>query len=114
MRDLLRFKTRTLTEIGFQRSGVWGPETASQKVEHLGLFFGALAAPAQGVSAGFGLRKEQLTFALLISPAVWDWYVQWREQRRGFYTGWEAEMLLLSRSCIGITVASGRCAAKIR
>ena len=96
MRDLLRFKTRTLTEVGFQRSGVWGPETASQKVEHLGLFFGALAAPAQGVSMGFGLRKEQLTFALLISPAVWDWYVQWREQRRGFYTGWEAEMLLLA------------------
>lgn len=42
MAHLLRFKTRTLTEVGFQRSGVWGPETASQKVEHLGLLFGAL------------------------------------------------------------------------
>lgn len=87
MADLLRFKTRTLTEAGFQRSGVWGPETASQKLEHLGLMFGALAAAPDGVSAGLGLRREQLTLALLVSPAVWDWYVQWRERRRGFYTG---------------------------
>ena len=36
MADLLRFKTRTLTQVGFQRSGVWGVETASQKLEHLG------------------------------------------------------------------------------
>lgn len=96
MADLLQFKTRTLTEAGFQRSGVWGAETASQKVEHLGLFFGALAAAPEGVSRGFGLAREQLTFGLLVFPAVWDWYVQWRETRRGFYTGWEAEMLLLA------------------
>ncbi len=37
MADLIRFKTSTLTAIGFQRNGVWGEETASQKVEHLGL-----------------------------------------------------------------------------
>lgn len=96
MADLLRFKTRTLTAVGFQRSGVWGVETASQKLEHLGLMFGALAAAPDGVSAGRGLRREQLSFALLVCPAVWDWYVQWREVRRGFYTGWEAEMLLLA------------------
>lgn len=96
MADLLRFKTRTLTEVGFQRSGVWGPETASQKVEHLGLLFGALTVGPDSVSRGFGLPRERLTFALLVSPAVWDWYVQWRETRRGFYTGWEAEMLLLA------------------
>lgn len=96
MADLLQFKTRTLTEVGFQRSGVWGVETASQKLEHLGLLFGALAAAPDGAAAGRGLRRDQLTFALLVSPAVWDWYVQWRETRRGFYTGWEAEMLLLA------------------
>ncbi|CAH0343236.1 hypothetical protein RHI9324_04969 [Rhizobium sp. CECT 9324] len=44
MADLIRFKTSTLTAIGFQRNGVWGEETASQKIEHLGLMFGALAA----------------------------------------------------------------------
>ena len=30
MADLIRFKTSTLTAIGFQRNGVWGKETASQ------------------------------------------------------------------------------------
>lgn len=96
MEALLRFKTRTLTEVGYLRSGVWNAETASQKVEHLGLLFGALAISADGVTRGFGLPKKQLTFALLVCPAVWDWYVQWREERRGFYTGWESEMLLLA------------------
>jgi hypothetical protein len=31
----------------------------------------------------------------LAFPAVWDWYVQWRERRRGFYTVWEVNMLQL-------------------
>ena len=96
MAALVTFKTRTLTDVGYQRSGVWGAETASQKVEHLGLMFGAFHAPPDGVSRGLGLPMEDLTFALLISPAVWDWYVTWREARRGFYTQWEAEMLLLA------------------
>jgi integrase len=30
---------------------------------------------------------------MLIFPAVWDWYLQWREARRGFYTKWEVDML---------------------
>lgn len=30
---------------------------------------------------------------MLIFPAVWDWYLQWRERRRGFYTNWEVDML---------------------
>lgn len=96
MECLLRFKTRTLTEPGFERSGVWNAETASQKVEHLGLMFGALAIAPDGLTRGFGLEREKLTFALLVSPAVWDWYIQWREARRGFYTQWESEMLLLA------------------
>lgn len=96
LQNLLRFKTRTLTEVGFERSGVWNAETASQKVEHLGLMFGALAISPDDASRGFGLPREQLTFALLVCPAVWDWYVQWREERRGFYNRWEAEMLLLA------------------
>ncbi len=88
MSDLLGFKTRTLTEVGFQRSDVWGAETASQKVEHLGLLFGALAASSDGVSRGLGLPREQLTFALLVWPTTWDWYVQWRETRRPDQRRW--------------------------
>jgi hypothetical protein len=37
----------------------------------------------------------KLTFAMLVFPAVWDWYLQRRQVRRGFYTQWEVEMLML-------------------
>lgn len=42
MDALLRFKSATLTDIGYQRSGVWGAGTAAQREEHLALLFGAL------------------------------------------------------------------------
>ncbi|OAP50304.1 hypothetical protein ATB98_14920 [Sinorhizobium saheli] len=93
MANLIRFKTATLTALGFQRNGVWGEETASQKIEHLGLMFGALAASPKGPVKGFGVPLSQLTFGLLVFPGVWDWYLQWRERRRGFYTTWEEDML---------------------
>ena len=93
MLDLLRFKTATLTRIGFERNGVWGEETASQKTEHLGLLFGALAASPRHAVKGYGVRLSALTFALLVFPAVWDWYLQWRHDRRGFFTKWEEDML---------------------
>lgn len=93
MAELLRFKTSTLTAFGFQRSGVWGEETAAQKVEHLGLMLGALAASPNSSVRGLGVRPQDLTLGLLVFPPVWDWYVQWRERRRGFYTAWEVDML---------------------
>lgn len=100
MAGLLKFKTATLTAFGFQRNGVWGEETASQKVEHLGLMFGALTAPADGPVRGFGAPLESLCFAMLVFPPVWDWYLQWREQRRGFFTKWEVGMLALLTSVV--------------
>lgn len=96
MAGLIRFKTATLTAFGLQRNGVWGEETASQKIEHLGLMFGALAAHPAGPVRGFGVPIQNLTFGLLVFPSVWDWYVQWRERRRGFYTTWEIDMLRIS------------------
>lgn len=98
MANLMSFKTATLTEVGYKRNGVWGEETASQKLEHLGLMFGALAASPQGEVAGRGVPLSALTFGLLVFPGVWDWYLQWRERRRGFYTAWEADMLSISLS----------------
>ncbi|MFB9950926.1 hypothetical protein ACFFP0_18915 [Rhizobium puerariae] len=98
MTDLIRFKTSTLTAIGFQRNGVWGEETASQKIEHLGLMFGALAASPSGIVKGRGVPLSQLSFGLLVFPGVWDWYLQWREQRRGFYTKWEEDMLMVAQA----------------
>ncbi|WP_413251180.1 hypothetical protein [Shinella zoogloeoides] len=98
MADLIRFKTSTLTAIGLQRNGVWGEETASQKIEHLGLMFGALAASPSGMIKGRGVPLSHLSFGLLIFPGVWDWYLQWREQRRGFYTKWEEDMLMVAQA----------------
>ena len=100
MKSLLEFKTAPLTALGYQRSGVWGPETASQKVEHLSLLFGALAAPSDGEVKGLGLPKAHMTLAMLAFPAVWDWYLRWRYERRGFYTAWELNMLTVAMSLV--------------
>ncbi len=89
MSNLMAFKTATLTAVGFKRNGVWGEETASQKLEHLGLMFGALAASPESEVSGRGVPLRALTFGLLVFPSVWDWYLQWRERRRGFYTAWK-------------------------
>ncbi|PJR12752.1 hypothetical protein [Sinorhizobium meliloti] len=100
MANLIRFKTATLTTLGFQRNGVWGDETASQKIEHLGLMFGALAASPKSAVKGFGVPLNQLSFGLLVFPGIWDWYLQWRERRRGFYTKWEEDMLQVLLSMV--------------
>uniref|UniRef100_UPI0035CC076B hypothetical protein n=1 Tax=uncultured Sphingomonas sp. TaxID=158754 RepID=UPI0035CC076B len=93
--QLLRFKSATLTDIGVKRSGVWGAETVTQKTEHLALMFGALAADPDGPVQGRGVPARGMTLVLLAIPAVWDWYLAWREARRGFFTNWEVDMLSL-------------------
>lgn len=91
--QLVRFKSATLTDIGFQRNGVWNEETTSMRIEHLGLMFGAMASSPKGAVSGLGIPLRHLTLAMLVIPQLWDWYVQWREQRRGFFTRWEVDML---------------------
>ncbi|MDP5280088.1 hypothetical protein Q9Q95_14245 [Sphingomonas sp. DG1-23] len=93
--ELIRFKTATLTRIGLKRSGVWNEESVTQKIEHFGLMFGALAAEPDSPVQGQGVPHDRLGMALLALPVVWDWYLQWRERRRGFYTAWEVNMLEL-------------------
>lgn len=93
MAALVAFKTATLTPAGQQRTGVWGLETADQRIEHLGLLLGAMAASPSGTVNGLGVPVSHLTLGLLAFPSVWDWYVQWRERRRGFYTRWEVDLL---------------------
>ncbi len=102
MAALLKFKTSTLTQFGLQRNGVWGDETASQKVEHLGLMFGALVASPRSSVRGYGAALGDICVAMLIFPPVWDWYLQWREKRRGFFTKWEADMLALLSSLVRV------------
>lgn len=101
MAALISFKTATLTALGYQRRGVWGQETAAQKIEHLGLMFGALAASSRGAVRGYSFPLRNLTFGMLVFPALWDWYVQWRERRRGFYTAWEVDMLRVAVALTG-------------
>lgn len=60
--------------------------------------FGALAASPSGIVKGRGIPLNQLSFGLLVFPGVWEWYLQWREQRRGFYTKWEEDMLMVARA----------------
>ena len=93
LNELIRFKTATLTDIGFQRIGVWNEETTAQKIEHFGLMFGALTASPGGAVQGHGVPLRNISLAMLVFPRVWDWYVQWRERRRGFFTRWECDML---------------------
>lgn len=95
MKELVRFKTSTLTALGQQRNGVWNSETTAQRVEHFGLMLGAFAASPNSSVRGFGARLESLTLGMLVFPAVWDWYLTWRERKRGFYTLWECDMLVL-------------------
>jgi hypothetical protein len=90
---LIGFKTSTLTPMGYERTGLWSDETARQQLQHLGILFGALAASPEGPAHGYGVPLDNLCLAHLVFPAVWDWFVQWRERRRGFYTGWEVNML---------------------
>ncbi|WP_233247519.1 hypothetical protein [Caulobacter endophyticus] len=60
------------------------------------MLLGGLAACPQGPVRGHGVPTRCLSFGLLVFPAVWDWYLQWRESRRGFFTQWETEMLILA------------------
>ncbi len=66
--DLLKFKTSTFAAFGLQRNGVWGEETASQKIEHFGLWFGAFAAPVTSEVRGFGADPKSFTFAMMVFP----------------------------------------------
>lgn len=100
MTELLAFKTAPLTALGYQRNGIWGTETAAQKVEHLSLMFGALAAEPDSPAKGLGVPAKTLSFAHLLFPAIWDWYLRWRYQRRGFYTAWELDMLMVAQSLV--------------
>lgn len=62
--------------------------------------FGALVADPDGEICGLGVPLESLTLAMLVFPAVWDWYLAWREKRRGFFTLWEADMLTIALALV--------------
>lgn len=58
-------------------------------VRRCGSVFGLLAAPPEGEIGGFGASPDKLTVGLLVFPALWDWYLNWHLERRGFFTNSE-------------------------
>jgi len=98
MRALVTFKTGLLAPRGYTRGAQWLPSTASYQVRRYGELFGALAAAPLSPAGGLGVPPSKLTFGLLVFPAVWDWYVHWREQRRGFLTMSERSILYEAKS----------------
>ena len=91
--SLITFKTAVLPPTGFHRHHRWRPVTASMATYSFGLVFGALAAAPLSDAGGVGVPLKDLTFALLAFPEVWDWYLHWRERRRGFFTSSERSIL---------------------
>ncbi|MBI1198506.1 MAG: hypothetical protein GC203_11645 [Phenylobacterium sp.] len=98
MAALVAFKTSPLTAPSLQRATAWNRHTAGLSVEHLSVVFGALVAAPDSPVAGAGVDPEALGLGLLVFPAVWDWYLEWRRRRRGFFTTWEVSLLGLAAS----------------
>jgi hypothetical protein len=100
MENFIHFRTSLLPPAKFRRHNRWGLETARLAVRHFGLVFGALAAAPQSPAAGLGLPLKNLTFGLLAHPAVFDWYLAWRERRRGFFTASEKIFLYQAKALL--------------
>jgi hypothetical protein len=98
MDRLVRFKTSKLSVVGFNRRSVWNSATVGANVQRFGGLFGALGAARNSEIAGLGIPFSNLTFGLMVFPKLWDWYLQWREKTRGFYTESEAAILQEARA----------------
>jgi hypothetical protein len=83
LRDLVAFKRGAIAPPGFRRFSGWTKSTAYKQVRSIGRMFGALTATPDSIVKGFGAPATTLTMALFVFPAFWDWYLDWREHRRG-------------------------------
>jgi len=91
--DLVRFKRSTISLPGFHRHQAWSKYTAELRTGSYGRIFGAMMAAPHSSVAGLGVPKSHITMALMVFPAVWDWFLGWAERRRGFYTNYELNVL---------------------
>jgi hypothetical protein len=83
--ELVRFKRSTMSRAGMERTTAWSKSTAFIVTRRIGHVLGALAASPKSAAKGFGAKCSALTIALFVFPAFWDWVLQWREHRRGFF-----------------------------
>jgi hypothetical protein len=91
--ELIQFKSSPITRDRFVRQTVWSDSTVALRVNDLGMLFGALTASPTGAVPGLGVPPHRLAMGLLVFPAVWDWFLRWKEARRGFFSGWEASAI---------------------
>lgn len=100
MEKLLEYHTSTLSPAGFKRYMRWKSQTVVAHVRNFGIMFGALSANPASPIGGLGIPLPKLTFGLFVFPQIWDWLLQWRERRRGFFTVAERSTLYVA---IGFT-----------
>lgn len=100
MQALVSHKTDLLPKLGFRRHLRWSFRTAQVSVRHLGILLGALAAAKESPVAGLGVPPEKLSLALLVYPSVWDWFLRWRERKRGFFSATETISLYLGKTLL--------------
>ena len=100
MRDYVTFKTASLPPVGFRRFLKWSAVTAKANILKYGVVFGALVASPSSPTKGYGVQPSDLTFGVLAFPRVWDWYLRWREQRRGFFSTHEASVLFEAKASL--------------
>jgi len=84
----------------------------------MGLILGALAAPTDRNVKGLGVPVADLTVALFVFPDVWEWYLNWCEKRRGFFSNSEKSVLydvrLLTRKPTGWIRQHPRLALRVK
>ncbi|MEP7355321.1 MAG: hypothetical protein ABI824_18980 [Acidobacteriota bacterium] len=93
MSQIVTFHRALLPPNGYRRRRRWSKATASTVTSRLGIFLGALAAAKDRYVNGMGVPVAHLTTALFVFPEVWEWYLDWCEKRRGFYTSSEKNLL---------------------
>lgn len=91
--DLVRFKRSTISLPGFHRHNAWSKYTVELRTASYGRIFGAMMAAPRSSVAGLGVSKSHITMALMAFSSVWDWFLEWAEKRRGFYTKYEFNVL---------------------
>jgi hypothetical protein len=100
MKSLLDLQTATIAPEGFRRLTRWSGAMADKTTRQFGLFLGALHADPQSPAAGRGVHMEKLTLGLLAFPSTINWYMRWRERRRGFYSTSETSLLYAIRNLL--------------
>jgi len=98
--SLVRFKRSQIAPSGMMRTTGWGQYSAFKRIKDYARMFGALAASPQSEIRGGGVQLSKLTLALLVFPAIWDWWLHWHEQRRTFFTAYERNALVDAVSLI--------------